>query len=556
MNTNLQNLKESVERWMADASQKDLLAGEVSDKLEHFNAQTPASLFDAAERPLVVGFFGGTGVGKSTLLNRLAGEDVARTGVERPTSREVTLYLHSTVKIAHLPKEYPIGQIKSAFHNNAANREILWIDMPDFDSVESENRHLVNDWLPHIDTLVYVVSPERYRDDNGWRLLLEHGGKHAWVFVINHWDRGTPAQREDFRSLLAEAGLEDPHVFCTDSGPEPEEDEFEALRNFVQSMSSANTIAQLESRGILMRVRELRSVVELGTSKLASSTAFAEAKKEWDGFWDNESAAMLASIQWKYPLLTAHYAVHETGFIKSIWQKISGANSKSETPLDPLSIDGSASTQALFEPEQSNSVIDDIQELVAISAQHKLPSRALRNALQPVTVDLQEQLNASVNQARDAALANPGTPAQRFLGKLLTVLTSVLPVLALSWAGYRIVSAFYQGGSQPAQYLGSNFAINAVLLVGLSWLLPFILARKFKPSHRRIATKAMQQGASEALLAVRQKVHAVIDQIDTETQTCAKAGSELFESTAMASPHPVAKDLQRVLIEPAEQDQT
>ena len=54
----------------------------------------PSDLFSNAERPLVVGLFGGTGVGKSSLLNRLADADIARTGVVRPTSMEITVYLH------------------------------------------------------------------------------------------------------------------------------------------------------------------------------------------------------------------------------------------------------------------------------------------------------------------------------------------------------------------------------------------------------------------------------------------------------------------------------
>ena len=48
--------------------------------------------------------------------------------------------------------------------------------MPDFDSIDQNNRHLVLEWLPHIDVLIYVVSPERYRDEKAWRLLFAEGG--------------------------------------------------------------------------------------------------------------------------------------------------------------------------------------------------------------------------------------------------------------------------------------------------------------------------------------------------------------------------------------------
>ena len=62
--------------------------------------------------------------------------------------------------------------------------------MPDFDSTEQSNKQLVLQWLPHIDVLIYVVSPERYKDEKAWRLLLAEGARHAWLFVINQWDKG------------------------------------------------------------------------------------------------------------------------------------------------------------------------------------------------------------------------------------------------------------------------------------------------------------------------------------------------------------------------------
>ena len=57
---------------------------------------SPGDLFSSggSDRPLVVGLFGGTGVGKSSLLNRLAGDSIARTGVVRPTSMEITAARH------------------------------------------------------------------------------------------------------------------------------------------------------------------------------------------------------------------------------------------------------------------------------------------------------------------------------------------------------------------------------------------------------------------------------------------------------------------------------
>ena len=190
--------------------------GWISDKdyqlLAESEVNLPNTLFENKDsRPLIVAFFGGTGVGKSTLINRLAGKEIARTGVERPTSKEVTLYYHQSVSLQHLPENLPVDKVKTAQHDDADRKHVFWIDMPDMDSTEQNNKQLVLEWLPHIDVLVYVVSPERYRDNKAWRLLLAEGGKHAWLFVLNQWDRGQPEQYDDFVKQLGKAGFQLKH---------------------------------------------------------------------------------------------------------------------------------------------------------------------------------------------------------------------------------------------------------------------------------------------------------------------------------------------------------
>ena len=91
---------------------------------------------------------------------------------------------------------------KGKCSTNQSNEKVIWIDMPDFDSTEEKNKHIVLQWLPYIDVLIYVVSPERYRDNKAWQLLLAEGASHAWLFVINQWDKGESAQYDDFKQQL------------------------------------------------------------------------------------------------------------------------------------------------------------------------------------------------------------------------------------------------------------------------------------------------------------------------------------------------------------------
>src|SRR5258707_12004415 len=60
------------------------------------------------ERPLlVIILMGGTGVGKSTLLNALAGGAIAQASFARPTTRDPVVYYHESVRTDRLVPALP-----------------------------------------------------------------------------------------------------------------------------------------------------------------------------------------------------------------------------------------------------------------------------------------------------------------------------------------------------------------------------------------------------------------------------------------------------------------
>ncbi|HVO82789.1 MAG TPA: GTPase domain-containing protein [Syntrophobacteria bacterium] len=141
---------------------------------------------------LWVVFLGGTGTGKSTLFNALLGSELSQTGVERPKTRGPVAYAHRRAAIeAGFPfPAFPVersagdggpsvpaagfpGRLLVVEHDREEYAHLVFVDTPDLDSVEAENRRLAELLYLLADTVLFVTSQEKYADEVPYQFLLQ-----------------------------------------------------------------------------------------------------------------------------------------------------------------------------------------------------------------------------------------------------------------------------------------------------------------------------------------------------------------------------------------------
>ncbi len=439
-----------------------------------------------------------------------------------------------------LPDSFPMQRISTQRHNNDQYRHVLFIDMPDFDSVESSNRELVDLWLPHLDVVMYVVSPERYRDDQGWRLLIEHAQQHAWVFIMNHWDRGDPAQLEDFRSQLTGAGLTDPIIYRTDSSDRTHanlatEDEFADLQNTLIALSDQAIVDSLNELGILARLRSIKSVSDHWLSALGDEHTLSELPAVWRSFWHESSDRLRLSLSHKSQRIAQLYADSEVSWLS----RLLGGRASANQPLASPSLLDEAVLQRL------DSNLEDFLNQQSQSSQIALA--ALRQSVAQPYADARQGLASLVDDELEKSLAQPGSRWQRQLHKHLGLLCLLLPLASIGWIAWRVVQGFVEGGSNPAAYLGSNFAVNGALLLAISWVIPALVRRLIRPSREKAALRGVSRGLDAALTQVEGVIAERLAALSTDAQALRSDYQQLWQRLAQPDHSSLPEQVQRML---------
>jgi GTPase Era involved in 16S rRNA processing len=236
-----------------------------------------ALLAPADESVYLVGIIGGKDVGKSSLVNALAGQQITRPTSHGPGTEHAIAYAHSSAVEevrALLERELP-GRYRIVAHASAALRRQVLLDLPDVDSHWSDHVLVTRRMLRHILFPVWIQSIEKYADLAPQQLLAKvaEGNDPAnFVFVLNKIDQlaardggagrdgGAPLNelRDDFAKRIARtlSMTDSPRVHAI-SATHADEGDLPALRQLLAREKSGDVVRRSQQLAVRRRDRSL-----------------------------------------------------------------------------------------------------------------------------------------------------------------------------------------------------------------------------------------------------------------------------------------------------------
>ena len=312
---------ETVHRFVLEGSWTSL-GPEDRRELEQNAAKFAERLKASEDQLLCAGFLGGTGVGKSSLMNALARTEVAGTSHRRPHTEEVLIYHHAKAQLPAFIEQSNVAW-KEHPHQAEAVKDILLCDLPDFDSLRPENKAAVLELMSYLDLLVWVASPEKYAD-RSLHTALRQSPKAVdnFYFVFNKIDRlWNPARAEEslnqmrrvaehFRNLVVqtlsqrEQGREisNPRLFLVSAVEDPPFSTWNQLalfRDALFSQRSAKQVAAIKAANLdqemLAMLQPLHKEKEGLEHSLKVIQDLQKEVEEESRSWDRDGQNVLSS---------------------------------------------------------------------------------------------------------------------------------------------------------------------------------------------------------------------------------------------------------------------
>ena len=466
----LENTERHTERGATPAVATSPFARSVTslkDAISYGEGRVPETvLLDAAEtlerlsqrRELstehtVIGFFGATGSGKSTLFNAIAGQNIALSAPTRPTTSTVQAAIWEAEGSEELldwlgidKRVYPQTQALAAEGDATEGNEagggaaapnavtepapglfnrirravggrgemrtrtggLILLDMPDFDSVTTTNRDLAARMMRYVDVLVWVVDPQKYADaviHRDFMVPLAASGAQA-LCVLNQADKLAPAEvpavLASLTRLLQAEGTE-AHLLAAPIAVSARTGEgVDVLRDLLAQVAAAKSLSlQRTDAQLHATASQLRTYAGGEGTVLAGAYALEAEQKLVKACYSSSHAEQVLEAA------TASYrrtAGQRTGWILTRWMSRLKAD-----PLRRLHLGQQDETKSTSKAEKSAGMLgsesENAPELVASSlpplsaAQKAGMANAVRQYSKQMAARIDEPWKRSIKEA-------------------------------------------------------------------------------------------------------------------------------------------------------------
>ncbi len=401
----------------------------------------------------VIGFFGATGSGKSTLFNAIAGQNIALSAPTRPTTSTVQAAIWEAEGSEELldwlgidkrvyPQTQALATEGEATEDNGAgggaaapnavtepapglfNRirraiggrgemrtrtgGLILLDMPDFDSVTTTNRDLAARMMRYVDVLVWVVDPQKYADaviHRDFMVPLAASGAQA-LCVLNQADKLAPAEvpavLASLTRLLQAEGTE-AHLLAAPIAVSARTGEgVDVLRDLLAQVAAAKSLSlQRTDAQLHATASQLRTYAGGEGTVLAGAYALEAEQKLVQACYTSSHAEQVLEAA------TASYrrtAGQRTGWILTRWMSRLKAD-----PLRRLHLGQQDETKSTSKAEKSAGMLgsesENAPELVASSlpplsaAQKAGMANAVRQYSKQMAARIDEPWKRSIKEA-------------------------------------------------------------------------------------------------------------------------------------------------------------